>query len=111
MQTITKTTLPEIKTTLPGPQAKEVLNRDAKYISTSYTRSYPLVVQRGCGAILEDVDGARDILKRLADNGVSLFDVTYQLQVEGVSAFSDSFAGLISFTYPELIITTLIRQL
>ena len=38
MQTITKTTLPEIKTTLPGPKAKEILNRDAKYISPSYTR-------------------------------------------------------------------------
>ena len=57
MQTITKTTLPEIKTTLPGPKAKEILARDAKYISPSYTRSYPLVVQRGYGAILEDVDG------------------------------------------------------
>ena len=43
--------------------------------------------------ILQDVDGARDTLKRLADSGISLFDVTYQLQVEGVSAFSDSFAG------------------
>ena len=45
--------------------------------------------------ILQDVDGARETLKRLADNGISLFDVTYQLQVEGVSAFSDSFAGLL----------------
>ncbi|PYT06110.1 MAG: aspartate aminotransferase family protein, partial [Acidobacteria bacterium] len=57
MKTITKTTLPEIKTNLPGPKAKEMLNRDAKYISPSYTRSYPLVVQRGYGAIIEDVDG------------------------------------------------------
>ncbi len=45
--------------------------------------------------ILQDVDGARDTFKRLADSGISLFDVTYQLQVEGVSAFSDSFAGLL----------------
>ena len=57
MQTITRATLPEIKTLLPGPKAKEILNRDAQYISPSYTRSYPLVVQRGYGAILEDVDG------------------------------------------------------
>src|SRR5258705_8766427 len=57
MQTITKTTLPDIKTTLPGPKAKEMLNRDAKYISPSYTRSYPLVVGRAYGAIIEDVDG------------------------------------------------------
>jgi len=57
MRTITKTELPNIKTALPGPKAKEILNRDAKYISPSYTRSYPLVVARGHGAILEDVDG------------------------------------------------------
>jgi len=57
MQTITKTALPEIKTALPGPKAKEFLARDARYISPSYTRSYPLVAQRGYGAIIEDVDG------------------------------------------------------
>lgn len=57
MRTITKTQLPQIKTALPGPKATEILNRDAKYISPSYTRSYPLVVARGRGAILEDVDG------------------------------------------------------
>ena len=57
MKTITKITLPEIKTKLPGPKAAEFLNRDTKYISPSYTRSYPLVVARGYGAILEDVDG------------------------------------------------------
>jgi 4-aminobutyrate aminotransferase len=54
---MTKTNLPEIKTALPGPKAIEIINRDAKYISPSYTRSYPLVVQRGYGAIIEDVDG------------------------------------------------------
>ncbi|HZM91199.1 MAG TPA: acetyl ornithine aminotransferase family protein [Blastocatellia bacterium] len=57
MQTITKTTLPKIKTALPGPKAKEILERDAQFISPSYTRSYPLVAQRGYGAIIEDVDG------------------------------------------------------
>jgi len=57
MKPITKSTLPEIKTALPGPKATELLARDEKYISPSYTRSYPLVVQRGHGAILEDVDG------------------------------------------------------
>jgi len=56
MRSITKTELPEIKTALPGPKAQEILNRDAKYISPSYTRSYPLVVERGYGAMLEDVD-------------------------------------------------------
>jgi 4-aminobutyrate aminotransferase len=49
--------LPVIKTPLPGPRAEEVIAGDAQYISPSYTRSYPLVVQRGCGAMIEDVDG------------------------------------------------------
>jgi len=57
MQAITETTLPEIRTTLPGPKAKEALARDARFISPSYTRSYPLVMKRGYGAIIEDVDG------------------------------------------------------
>lgn len=57
MQTIATTNLPEIKTALPGPVAREMLERDARFISPSYTRSYPLVVKRGYGALLEDVDG------------------------------------------------------
>ncbi|HKG22299.1 MAG TPA: aminotransferase class III-fold pyridoxal phosphate-dependent enzyme, partial [Blastocatellia bacterium] len=57
MQTLTKTKLPEIKTSLPGPKAKEFLEKDEMYISPSYTRSYPLVMKRGYGALIEDVDG------------------------------------------------------
>ena len=57
MQTITKTNLPEIKTALPGPNAKKMLERDAQFISPSYTRSYPFVMKRGYGAMVEDVDG------------------------------------------------------
>ena len=48
---------PRIKTELPGPKAKEVVDRDAKYISPSYTRPYPLVINRAKGAMIEDVDG------------------------------------------------------
>jgi 4-aminobutyrate aminotransferase len=57
MQTITKANLPEIKTALPGPKAKQMLERDEKFISPSYTRSYPFVMKRGYGAMIEDVDG------------------------------------------------------
>ncbi len=49
--------LPEIKTILPGPRAQQVIARDAQFISPSYTRGYPLVMQRGRGAMIEDVDG------------------------------------------------------
>src|ERR1044072_577780 len=57
MQTITKANLPEIKTALPGPKAKQMLERDERFISPSHTRSYPLVMKRGYGAMIEDVDG------------------------------------------------------
>src|SRR3954469_16905330 len=48
---------PQIRTALPGPNAKRILEADAKIISPSYTRSYPLVAKRGRGSIIEDVDG------------------------------------------------------
>ncbi len=48
---------PKIRTKLPGPNAQRVLDGDARIISPSYTRSYPLVAKRGHGAIVEDVDG------------------------------------------------------
>jgi len=51
--------LPHILTPLPGPRAKAVIERDAKVLSPSYTRDYPLVVSHGEGAIVEDVDGNR----------------------------------------------------
>ena len=51
--------LPQILTPLPGPRARAVVERDRRALSPSYTRSYPLVAQRGEGAIVEDVDGNR----------------------------------------------------
>jgi 4-aminobutyrate aminotransferase len=48
---------PDIKTPLPGPKAKAVIEKDAAFVSPSYTRDYPLVIARGEGAIVEDVDG------------------------------------------------------
>jgi 4-aminobutyrate aminotransferase len=50
-------TVPDIHTDLPGPKGSEQLARDSKYISQSYTRIYPLVCERGSGAVIEDVDG------------------------------------------------------
>src|SRR6201998_1686492 len=48
---------PKIKTALPGPNAKRVLEGDEQYISPSYTRSYPLVAKSGRGIVVTDVDG------------------------------------------------------
>jgi 4-aminobutyrate aminotransferase len=50
---------PWIHTELPGPKAKALIANDERYTSPSYTRVYPLAVERGEGAIIEDVDGNR----------------------------------------------------
>ena len=50
---------PEIKTALPGPKAAELIGRDAKAMSPSFTRSYPFVMDHGQGCWVTDVDGNR----------------------------------------------------
>ncbi len=50
---------PQIITELPGPIARTVIARDERVSSPSLTRVYPLVVGRGSGAVIEDVDGNR----------------------------------------------------
>jgi 4-aminobutyrate aminotransferase len=51
--------LPNLITPLPGPRAKDIIARDSRVLSPSYTRDYPFVMARGEGAIVEDVDGNR----------------------------------------------------
>ena len=48
---------PHIKTRLPGPEAEKFLALDHQFVSPSYLRDYPLVVRRGEGMFVEDVDG------------------------------------------------------
>jgi 4-aminobutyrate aminotransferase len=49
--------VPHLAGPLPGPRARALLERDRRYTSPSYTRIYPLVVERGSGAVIQDVDG------------------------------------------------------
>src|SRR3954452_4200560 len=49
--------VPDIRTEVPGPHARALLDRDHDFMSPSYTRAYPLVCARGSGAVIEDVDG------------------------------------------------------
>ena len=46
----TKITVPSIKTALPGPNAKAIIDRDKTVVSPSYTRGYPLVIASGTGS-------------------------------------------------------------
>ena len=52
---------PRILTPPPGPRAQRIIDQDAAYSSTSYIKEYPLAVERGQGAVIEDVDGNRYI--------------------------------------------------
>jgi 4-aminobutyrate aminotransferase len=51
--------VPYLHTELPGPKARALIAADEQYTSPSYTRVYPLAVERGYGAVIEDVDGNR----------------------------------------------------
>ncbi|MFN6519032.1 MAG: acetyl ornithine aminotransferase family protein [Nostoc sp. CreGUA01] len=48
---------PRLITSLPGVRAQAIIQRDRAVTSPSYTRDYPLVVARGEGCMVEDVDG------------------------------------------------------
>jgi len=49
--------VPSIKVTPPGPNAKRLISEDEKLLMQSFVRWYPLVIKTGYGAIVEDVDG------------------------------------------------------
>jgi len=50
---------PRIVVPPPGPKAQEVVRRDEAWTSSCYIKEYPLVVARGRGPVVEDVDGNR----------------------------------------------------
>jgi 4-aminobutyrate aminotransferase len=52
-------TVPVLRTELPGPVAAGIIASDEEVTSPSLTRLYPLVVRRARGCVIEDVDGNR----------------------------------------------------
>src|ERR1700728_4383222 len=48
---------PKLQGPVPGPKASAIVAADDRYVSPSYTRSYPMVAKRGRGLRVEDVDG------------------------------------------------------
>ena len=48
--------VPDIRVTPPGPNARKVVARDARWMATT-TKANPLVVKRARGSVIEDVDG------------------------------------------------------
>lgn len=83
--------LPHIKTaTLPGPKAQAIIDRRAKAIPNAIRCGYPLVVNRGEGAMIEDVDG-----NYFLDwvGGVGVLNVGYSQQpiIDAVKAQADNY--------------------
>ena len=50
-------TEPRLRTEVPGPRARAVIEADAQVTSPSLPRAYALAPARGAGAVVEDVDG------------------------------------------------------
>ncbi|MBA3439363.1 MAG: acetyl ornithine aminotransferase family protein [Pyrinomonadaceae bacterium] len=58
MSTLAPPKRPEIKTALPGPNAKQIIEADQQFVTPSYPRpSFKLVAERAEGVWVEDVDG------------------------------------------------------
>lgn len=53
-----RTDLPEIMTkTLPGPKAAKIIERREAVVPSAIRCAYPVVIEKGEGAMIEDVDG------------------------------------------------------
>src|SRR5436309_12170385 len=58
MSTAIASKRPEIKTGLPGPNAKKIIAADAEFVNPAYPRpAFKLVAERAQGVWVEDVDG------------------------------------------------------
>ena len=52
-----KDALPAVRTVLPGPRAKAIIERRGAAMPSAIRCAYPVVIGRGEGAMVEDVDG------------------------------------------------------
>jgi len=50
-------TVPDLRTAIPGPKARQHVAFDHQFTSPSLPRAYPIVPVRGRGATIEDIDG------------------------------------------------------
>lgn len=86
-----RTDLPEIKTsTLPGPKAKAIIERREKTVPSSIHCGYPVVIERGEGAMIEDVDGNK-FLDWIGGVGVLNIGYSQPEVVEAVKEQADKY--------------------
>src|SRR4030065_134841 len=87
--------VPDIKTPLPGKQARKVVAKDRRYTSSSYIKEYPLVIARGKGAMVEDVDGNR-FLDFMAGIAVNITGYSHPKVVRAVKKQAEKFFHICS---------------
>ncbi|MBC7385497.1 MAG: acetyl ornithine aminotransferase family protein, partial [Cryobacterium sp.] len=82
--------MPEIKVKPPGPKARAIIERDERVSSPSYIKEYPLVVERGEGAWIYDVDGNR-FLDFMAGIAVTSTGHSHPKVVQAIKEAADKF--------------------
>ena len=86
-----RTDLPEIITeTLPGPKAQAIIDRRAQAVPNAIRCAYPVVIERGEGAMIEDVDGNK-FLDWIGGVGVLNIGFSQPEVVEAVKAQADKY--------------------
>ena len=86
-----RTDLPKIITeTLPGPKAQAIIDRRANIVPDAIRCVYPVVIAKGEGAMLEDVDGNR-FLDWIGGVGVLNIGYSHPEIVEAVKAQSEKY--------------------
>lgn len=86
-----RTELPKIITeTLPGPKAKEIIARREMAVPSAIKCSYPVVMNRSEGAIIEDVDGNR-FLDWIGGVGVLNIGHSHPEVIEAVKEQADKY--------------------
>lgn len=83
---------------IPGPKAKAIIERDARYVSPSYPRSYEFVMDHGKGAEVWDVDGNR-FLDGVAGIAVNSTGHSHPRVVQAIKEQADQFLHISSDFY------------
>jgi 4-aminobutyrate aminotransferase/(S)-3-amino-2-methylpropionate transaminase len=82
--------LPKVVTPLPGPKAKAIIERRAKAMPNAIKCIYPCVIERGEGAMFEDVDG-NILLDWIGGVGVLNIGYSNAKAIEAVKAQSEKY--------------------
>lgn len=86
-----RTDLPKIITeTVPGPKAKEMIERRKKATPSAIGSAYPVVIQRGEGAMIQDVDGNK-FLDWIGGVGVLNIGFSQPEVIEAVKAQAENY--------------------